>query len=159
MEMFLRHTLAVLAYRLGKVLRDVPPEFGTFQAAPAPGSFRVRTPVEILAHIGDLMDWAFTMVEGTQAWHDSEPLPWPDEVARFHRAIGTLDASLADNAAGAAREEKLLQGPIADALTHTGQIALLRRLAGYPVKGENYAVAEIVIGRTGSEQAPPRREF
>jgi hypothetical protein len=154
MDMFLRHTLATLSYRLGKVLRDVPPDFGTFHAGAG-----ARTPGEILAHIGDLMDWALTMVEGRQAWHDSKPLAWPDEVARFYRAIGALDASLAKKGLVATGAEKLFQGPIADALTHTGQIALLRRMAGYPVRGESYAVAEIVIGRTGAEQAAPRREF
>jgi len=101
------------------------------------------------------------MVEGRPVWHDSTPLPWADEVVRFHRAIGDLDAAIAhkDAALSDTTAEKLFQGPIADALTHTGQIGLLRRMAGYPVKGENYAVAEIVIGRTGAEQAAPRREF
>jgi len=154
MENLLRHTLATLAYRLGKVLRDVPADFGSFQ----PGS-GVKTPVEILSHIGDLMDWALTLVEGRQAWHDAEPLPWPDAVARFYRSLAALDACVAEKGAGATTVEKLFQGPIADALTHTGQIAILRRMAGCPVKGENYAVAEIVAGRTGPEQSAPRREF
>lgn len=151
---YLRHSLATLAYRLGKVLRGVPPEFGAFDAGAG-----VKTPGAILAHIGDLMDWALTLVEGRQAWKDSAPLAWPGEVARFYAAIGALDAAIAEKGSGATRAEKLLQGPVADAFAHTGQIALLRRLAGYPVKAENYAVAEIVAGRTGADQAAPRREF
>jgi hypothetical protein len=154
MAIDLRHTLAALAYRLGKVLREVPPDFGNFQAGAG-----ARTPVEILAHVGDLMDWALTLVEGRQAWQDSTPLAWPDEVARFYRAIAALDACLSEKGAGAVTAEKLFQGPIADALTHTGQIALLRRMAGCAVKGENYAVADIAIGRTGPAQSPARREF
>lgn len=149
-----RHALATLAYRLGKVLRDTPPEFGDFAVA---GSG--RTPGQILAHIGDLMDWALTQVEGRQAWQNSEPLPWPQEIARFFSAIEKLDQGLAAQDTNAVTAEKLFQGPIADALTHTGQIALLRRMAGYPVRPENYSVAEIVAGRVGAQQAAPRREF
>lgn len=154
MNLAIRHALATLAYRLGKVLRDTPAEFGDFAAA---GSG--RTPGQILAHVGDLMDWALTQVEGRQAWQNSEPLPWPREIARFHQAIEKLDQRLAAPDTSAVTAEKLFQGAIADALTHTGQIALLRRMAGYPVRPENYSVAEITAGRVGAGQAAPRREF
>jgi hypothetical protein len=154
MNLPIRHALATLAYRLGKVLRNTPPEFGEFATASSG-----RTPAQILAHIGDLMDWALTQVEGRQAWHNSEPLPWPQEIARFHGAIEKLDQRLAAQDPSAVTAERLFQGAIADALTHTGQIALLRRLAGYPVRPENYSMAEITAGRVGAEQAAPRREF
>lgn len=154
MNLPIRHTLATLAYRLGKVLRDAPPEFSDFATT---GSG--RTPGQILAHIGDLMDWALTQAEGRQAWHNSEPLPWPQEIARFHQAIEKLDQHIAARGTCAVTPERLFQGAIADALTHTGQIALLRRMAGYPVRPENYSAAEITAGRVGSDQAAPRREF
>src|SRR5271165_1285789 len=158
MDSLVRHTLATLAYRLGKVLRGAPDEFGSYQASPS-----TRTPVQILAHIGDLMDWALSMAEGRTAWRDSQPLPWPQEVARFYQSIQALDAYIADHGLEKGLEkgkvEGLIQGPIADALTHTGQLAMLRRMAGSPVKGESYFVAEIVAGRVGPDQAPPRREF
>ncbi|MSV34532.1 MAG: hypothetical protein EXQ47_02900 [Bryobacterales bacterium] len=89
MNLPIRHTLATLAYRLGKVLRDAPPEFSDFATT---GSG--RTPGQILAHIGDLMDWALTQAEGRQAWHNSEPLPWPQEIARFHQAIKKWSSTL-----------------------------------------------------------------
>jgi len=154
MEPLLRHTLATLAYRLGKVLRDAPAEFGNYQTSPG-----ARTPAQILAHIGDLMDWALGMAEGRTAWHDSQPLPWPQEVARFFQAIQALDARLAAKGLESAHAQSLFQGPIADALTHTGQLAMLRRMAGCPMKGENYFMSEIVAGRLGLDQTPPRREF
>jgi hypothetical protein len=154
METLLRHTLATLSYRLGKVLRDVPPDFGTFQA----GTGR-RTPVQILAHIGDLMDWAVTMVEGKPAWHDSKPGLWPQEVQRFFTAIQALDTAIVAKGLKTGAAESLFQGPISDALTHTGQLSLLRGLAGSPVKGENYFMAEIAAGRVGADQAQPHREF
>ncbi len=150
----IRHVLATLAYRLGKVVRDAPPEFRVFHAAPG-----VRAPGQILAHIGDLMDWALTIVEGHREWHDSEPLPWFEEVERFYLAIEALDHRIAEHGLGGADAERLFQGPLADAFTHTGQIALLRRIAGFPVRGESYFVAEIVEGRLGPEQADPRSEF
>jgi hypothetical protein len=154
MNLPIRHALATLSYRLGKVLRDTPAEFRDFHAAEG-----VRTPGEILAHIGDLMDWALTQVEGRKTWHDSASLAWDQEIARFFRAIEALDKRIAAQGLGAANTEKLFQSAIADALTHTGQIAFLRRMAGIPVRPENYSVADIAVGRVGPDQAPPRGEF
>jgi hypothetical protein len=149
-----RHTLATLAYRGGKTLRSTPEGFAALKVGET-----TRTPGEILAHVGDLLDWALSMAEGRTAWSDSKPLAWPDEVARFHAGIARLDAFLATGAPVAVPLGKLFQGPIADAFTHVGQIALLRRLGGGPVRGENYFKADIEAGRVGPEQAPPRREF
>ena len=150
----LRHTLATLAYRGGKAVRDAPEGFAVFNACEG-----ARTPAEILAHVGDLLDWALSLARGEQRWQDSSPLPWDEEVARFFKGLGELDAYLASAAPLAATAEALFQGPVADALTHVGQIALLRRMAGAPVRGENYFKAEIKYGRVGAEQAAPRREF
>lgn len=151
---FLRHTLATLAYRGAKTLRDAPEGFAAFRAADG-----TRTPAGILAHIGDLFDWALAMADGRMEWHDSEPLAWPEEVARFFRTLATFDARLASGEPLGMTVEKLFQGPVADAFTHFGQIAMLRRMAGAPVRGESYFRAQIVIGRVGPEQAPPKREF
>lgn len=150
----LRHTLATLAYRGGKTLRDAPEDFGSFRAGET-----TRTPAEILAHVGDLLDWAHNLARGSDAGHNSTPLPWEDEVSRFFAELEKLDSYLASGAPLGSPAEKLFQGPIADALTHVGQIALLRRMAGAPVRGENYFKAEIAAGRVGPEQAAPRREF
>lgn len=150
----LRHCLATIAYRAGKVLRDVPESFAKFQPPE-----KARTPEQILAHMGDLQDWAFSMARGQSAWKDSQPLPWAQEVQRFFDALKRFDDFLAGDAALHASPEKLFQGPVADTLNHVGQIALLRRLAGFPIKGENYFKADIAAGRVGPEQAPPKREF
>jgi hypothetical protein len=154
MNLPVRHVLATLAYRLGKVVRHAPPEFCDFRIYESS-----RTPGQILAHMGDLMDWALAQVEGRKEWHDSEPLPWQSEVDRFFRALEVLDAKIAAIGTGAVTPEKLFQGALADAFTHTGQLALLRRMAGMPVRGENYAAADIQIGRVGSDQAAAVREF
>ena len=150
----IRHTLATLAYRLGKVLRDTPAEFRDYGSPDT-----ARTPGKILAHIGDLMDWALSIVEGRQAWHDSDPLPWSQEVARFFAAIKKLDDHIAAHGLGPVTPERLFQGAIADALTHTGQLAMLRRLAGIQMRGENYYVADIAVGRVGPDQAAAKRKF
>jgi hypothetical protein len=150
----LRHTLATLAYRAGKTLRDAPESFATFNTGE-----RGRTPGNILAHMGDLFDWALSLVQGRQSWHDSQPLSWPQEVERFFRSLQAFDDFLASGAPLAESPEKLFQGPIADALTHTGQMAMLRRMAGCPIKGENYHRAKIAVGRLGPDQATPVREF
>jgi hypothetical protein len=150
----LRHTLATLAYRGGKAISGAPAEFASFDGA---GS--ARTPARILAHIGDLLDWALSLAEGRQAWKDSTPLPWEEERQRFFAALHALDARLGADAPIAAPAGKLFQGPIADALTHVGQIAMRRRLAGCPIRGENYFKAEIVAGRLGADQSARRAEF
>ena len=151
---FLRHTLATLAYRGGKAIRDAGPSFAEYGLAETS-----RTPAKILAHIGDLMDWGLAMSEGRREWKDSLPLPWEQECARFFAALKKFDDYLASEKPLEVPIEKLFQGPIADALTHVGQIAMLRRMAGVPMKGENYFVAEITVGRVGADQAAPRTEF
>jgi hypothetical protein len=150
----LRHTLATLAYRAGKILRGAPPGFENFSAAP-----ETRTPVQILAHMGDLLDWAAALAGGRNEFHESDPLPWDREVERFFRALATLDQRLASTGPLGFPGERIFAGPIADALTHCGQIGMLRRMAGSPVRGENYFRAEIAAGRVGRDQAAPVREF
>ncbi len=151
---FLRHTVATVAYRATKPLRDAPETFAAFRIGDSS-----RTPAQILAHIGDLFDWALSLAKGQQKWHDSTPLPWPQEVARFFAAVKTFDDYLASGEPLHESPEKLFQGPVADALNHIGQIAMLRRLSGAPIRGENYHRADIMAGRVGPEQSTPRREF
>ena len=150
----LRHTLATVAYRGGKAVRNAPSGFSEFH-----GCEGMRTPGQILAHIGDLFDWALSIAAGKQAWQDSKPLAWDAEVARFFAALKAFDDFLASSEPLQAPAEKLFQGPIADVLTHVGQISILRRMAEAPVKAENYFRADIVVGRVGAEQTAPKREF
>ena len=154
LRQLLRHTVATVAYRGGKALRDAPESFAAF--ALTDGS---RTPAKILAHMGDLFAWALSMARGQAEWHDSEPLSWDSEIGRFFAVLKKFDDYLASQEPLRSSAEDLFQGPIADALTHVGQIAMLRRLAACPIKGENYFQAEITAGRVGLEQAAPRREF
>jgi hypothetical protein len=151
---FLRHILATVAYRGGKSMRGAPAGFAEFHA-----SETTRTPGQILAHLGDLLDWALSQVRGNEKWSDSKPLAWDEGVKRFFAGLQALDDYIASDSALGCRPEKLFQGGIADALTHIGQISMLRRLAGAPVRAENYSRAEIVAGRVGSEQTPPSQEF
>src|SRR5437764_2898188 len=150
----LRHTLATLAYRGGKTLRGVPEGFASFRANES-----TRTPAEILAHVGDLLDWAHNLARGSNTGQNSTPLSWEEEVSRFFAELEKLDSYLASDSPLGSPAEKLFQGPIADALTHVGQIALLRRMAGAPVRGENYLMADIAAGRVGTEQAAAHSEF
>ena len=151
---FLRHTVATVAYRGGKTLRGAPASFASFTSGES-----TRTPAQILAHIRDLFDWALTIVQGKQAWRDSTPLAWDAEVARFFAALQRFDEYLASDSPLADTPEHLFQGPVADALWHIGQLAILRRLAAAPIRGENYHKADIVVGRVGSDQPVPKREF
>ena len=150
----LRHAVATLAYRGGKSLRGAPEGFAGFRVAE-----KTRTPGQILAHVGDLMDWALGLAKGKHEWHDSAPLPWEEEVQRFFDSLAAFDAYLGSSLPLGSPAEKIFQGPVADALTHIGQISMLRRLAGAPVRGESYLRAEIVTGRVGAEQAAPTWEF
>jgi hypothetical protein len=152
-ELF-RHTLATLAYRGGKAVRNAPAGFADFH-----GGEGLRTPGQILAHLGDLFDWALSIAMGQQKWQNSKPLPWEQEVERFFAALKKFDDFMASSEQIQTPLEKLFQGPVADALTHVGQIAIMRRMAGSPVKPENYFQADIKAGRVGADQTPPKREF
>ncbi len=150
----LRHTLATLAYRGCKAVRAAPAGFAEFRA-----SETTRTPGQILAHLGDLLDWVLSQAKGKEEWREGAPLPWDQGMPRFFAALEAFDEYLASDLPMARPCEKIFQGGIADALTHVGQIAMLRRMAGAPVRGENYSRAEITAGRVGAEQAAPVREF
>ena len=151
---FLRHALATISYRGGKALRDAPDDFGSFAAGS--GS---RTAVQILAHIGDLFDWMLALANGEHRWTPTETDDWDGQVERFFERMTAVDARLSSPEPLHRPAERLFQGPLADALNHIGQIAMLRRLAGSPVRGENYYKADIRAGVVGREQPPPRYEF
>ena len=149
-----RHLVATLAYRAAKVLRDAPPEFADAAVGPA-----TRRPVQIVAHMGDLMAWGVTLARGESVWKAGGSDDWHAEVVRFFDGLSALDRELAGDAPFTGSIEKLIQGPLADALTHVGQLAMLRGMTGAPIRPESYARAEIVAGRVGREQAAPGREF
>ncbi len=150
----LRHTVATVAYRGGKTVRGAPASFALYSPDGSP-----RTPVKILAHIGDLFDWALSQAKGAEAWTDSTPLEWDREAERFFASLQRFDDYLASDAPLAVTHERLFQGAVADALAHVGQLAMLRRLAGAKMKSENYSRAAIEAGRVGAEQTPAKREF
>jgi hypothetical protein len=148
----LRHTLATVAYRGSKALRGAPESFAQYGAPE-------KSAIQILTHLGDLFDWALSMAVGKQVWNNSVPLKWNDEVARFHKTLTAFDDYLASDQPLHAPIDKLFQGPIADSLTHIGQLAMMRRLAGCKITGENYFVAEVAAGRVGPDQATPKKQF
>jgi hypothetical protein len=153
-EISLRHVVATLAYRASKVLRDAPEGFSGFR--PAEGS---RSAGEILAHMCDLAEWLLSQAQGKESWRNSAVGTWSEDSVRFFAALTKFDEYLASGEPVHAPAEKLFQGGLADALTHTGQIAMLRRLAGARVMGENYSVAKIREGQAGAEQPSAEREF
>jgi hypothetical protein len=150
----LRHLAATLAYRAAKVLRDAPVGFVTMTVAAS-----ARRPVQIVAHMADLMAWGESLARGEYVWKAGGGEDWATEVQRFFDGLAALDRQLAAAPPSAESVAQLIQGPLADALTHVGQLAMLRGLHGAPVRPESYARAEIVSGRVGVEQAAPVREF
>jgi len=137
----LRHLLATVAYRGGIAVSGAPEDFAGFRVHET-----ARTPGEILAHIGDLLEGSLYLVKGELVYLASAPLPWEDEITRFFSTVKSLDAYLSSESPLACPVEKLIQGPIGDALTHVGQIVMLRRVAGKPVRVASYFTAEIVAG-------------
>jgi hypothetical protein len=146
----LRHFLGAIAYRTQKALRDAPPTFGEFRAGDD-----VRTPTEQVRHMTSVLGYARTHFVGGQ--YSTQPLPTlAGEVARFHEMLVDLAAHLeGDTQLRGIQPEQLLQGPFADAMTHAGQLAMLRRLAGAPVPPENFIVANISPERLGQDQPMP----
>jgi hypothetical protein len=150
----LRHALATIAYRGGKAVRDVPADFADFRA-----SETTRTPLAILAHIGDLLGWSLSIARGKREYQAIEPRGWDEDVKRFFATLDDFDQFLASGEPLACSAKRLFQAPIADALTHIGQIAMLRRMAGTPMRAENYFVAKIATGTVGADQPAPVFEF
>jgi hypothetical protein len=148
----LRHSIAAVAYRASWALQGAPEEFARFDMVG-------RLPVQILAHMGDLFNWALSMAAGREHWQDAQPRSWADEQQRFFSSLQAFDAFLASDAPLRAPIERLLQGPVADALTHVGQLAMLRRLSGSPTRGENFFVADINAGQVGPDQPAPVKTF
>jgi len=153
-NLFLRHTVATLAYRAAKAIRRAPADFASFRAGETS-----RSAGEILSHMCDLLDWALSQARGKQRWRNSRPRTWTEDSERFFAALTAFDEYLALGETLHEAPEKIFQGAVADALTHTGQIAMLRRLAGARVRGENYFMAKIETGRTGAEQNRAVSEF
>jgi hypothetical protein len=148
----LRHAVATVAYRAVRALEGAPEGFGEFAGCG-------RTPAQILAHMGDLFDWALSMAKGDERWSNSAPLSWAEEEQRFFTALEAFDLQLALPEPIHVTEERVFQGPVADALTHVGQLAMLRRLAGAPAWSENYSVAKITAGCAGAEQPGAVKRF
>lgn len=148
------HVLAAIAYRTQKALREAPAHYPDF----APGS-QVRTPVEILRHMTSLMGYARTFAVGGSYPIKPEPLPtFADEQRRFHAMLEAVrDALAPDGSLGTLTPTQLLQGPFADVMTHVGQLAMLRRLAGSPVPPENFIFADVSAERLGADQPAPAR--
>jgi hypothetical protein len=153
-DRWLRHTIATLAYRAEKVLRDVPPTFGDFQASPM-----TRSPLALVAHLGDLMEWGARMARGQPGWHPIGQTSWSAAVARFFTALVDFDQAVVEGRSECLPHERIFQGPVADALTHVGQLAMMRGMIGIPVRPESYDTAAITIGRCGRDQEAARSEF
>jgi hypothetical protein len=145
------HFLAAIAYRAQKALRGCPDEFGCFDVG-----HKVRTPAELVRHITSVLGYARTFFIGGS--YRPEPLPtFSDEIGRMHQMIEDLARNIDSGAPflNGLTEERLLQGPLADAMTHVGQLAMLRRIAGVPVPPENFIVADIDPHRLGMDQPDP----
>jgi hypothetical protein len=150
---FMRHALASLAYRATRALEGAPDTFATF---PGTGG---RQPVQLLAHMTDLFDWALSIAKGREQWHNSRTLGWAEQQQGFFASLEAFDAYLESGEPVHGSLERLLQAPVADALTHVGQLAMMRRLAGSPTDGENFYVADITVGKVNAKQPPPVQRF
>lgn len=142
----LRHLVAALTFRATIAVSDAPENFAAFKIGET-----VRTPAEILAHLGDLLQGSLYLMKGELIYLNSIPLDWKEEAKRFFSAAKEFDAYLASDVALNQPIEKIIQGPISDALTHVGQIVMLRRAAGSPVRAESYFTAEIVPDKIHQE--------
>jgi hypothetical protein len=145
----LRHFLAAIAYRAQKALRDAPDSYANFQAG-----MSVRTPHELVRHMTSVLGYARTLFLGG-VWRPQILPVFHDEVARLHEVIEDLGRLIETGQAPGISPEQLLQGPLSDAMTHVGQLAMLRRLSGAPVAPENFVFAKVNATNLGPHQPPP----
>ena len=146
----LQHFLAALAYRTQKALRGAPESFANFRVGPTS-----RTPKELVWHMTSVIGYARTMLHGGR-FTPTEVATFDDEIARFHDTLALLSADFADASLEARiSDRQFLQGPLSDAMTHAGQLAMLRRLAGSPVASENFIFAQVRAENVSANQAGP----
>ena len=149
-RVLLQHFLAALAYRTQKALREAPPAFADFRAGA-----NVRTPHELVWQMTRVVGYARTMLRGGEFKPPAMPT-FEREVERFHATLAALHADLVDDGLQATiTDEQFLQGPLADVMTHAGQLAMLRRLAGAPIPSENFIHANIFTDNVSQQQPPP----
>jgi hypothetical protein len=151
---FFRHTLATIAYRAGHSIRTAPQSFAEFKAGASS-----KTPLELVAHMTDLLDWSLTELKGESDWHERPPTNWETDVARFYDSLKKLDGYAAAGHPTKTDLMRLFQGPMVGCFVYIGRIDMLRRRHGSPVKREIFFEADIVIGRVGPQQTPPRMEL
>ncbi len=146
----LRHMLGALAYRTQKAIRDAPSDFANFR--PAPG---VRTPHQLIFHMTNVLGYARTFFIGGK-WGPEIHESFEEEVTRFHEMLGSLKEHLEEGTPFQdMTPERMLQGQLSDAMTHAGQLAMLRRFFGLPVPPENFIMAKVDGENIGPNQAPP----
>lgn len=145
----LQHVLAAIAYRTQKAIRGAPPQYPEFRAGPG-----VRTPHALLWHMTSVLGYARTFFVGGE-WRPAPEERFEDEVSRFHAVLADLNRLIGERSFGETSARRLLQGPLADAMTHAGQLAILRRLAGSPIPPENFIEADIDSANVGPDQPPP----
>jgi hypothetical protein len=142
--------MAALAYRTQKALREAPESFADFAAAPG-----VRTPHELIRHMTGVLGYARTFFIGGK-WRPQKLPSFQEEILRFHELLKSLGQHLDDGTPfEGTTPERMLQGPFSDAMTHAGQLAMLRRLHGSPVPAENFVVADIDASNLGPDQPDP----
>jgi hypothetical protein len=147
----LGHFLGALAYRTQKALRGCPESFGDFDAGN-----RTRSPKALVRHMTSVLGYSRTFFVGGRYWPDELPT-FADEIARFHEMLASVKQHLDDGSPlNGITEEQMLQGPFSDAMTHAGQLAMLRRLAGIPVPPENFIEAEISADNVSANQPEPK---
>lgn len=134
----LRCYLAGLVFRFEHVTAGTGEEFAKFEAGHG-----VRTPQQIVRHMTGLVLLARDQFEEV-AGRRPEPLPWPEEKSRFVATVWDFD-TLVSKGSGL-REDRSIpsmahvwNGPLSDLMTHVGQLATLRRLAGDPVPAVRYS--------------------
>ncbi len=146
----LHHFLAAIAYRVQKAIRGAPAGFEHFRAAPG-----VRTPHELVCHITNVLGYGRTFFVGG-AFPSRVPTNWTEDLNALHEMLEDLGRHLVTGASlRATTEERLLQGPLSDAMTHVGQLAMLRRLAGSPVRPEDFIMAAVSANNLGQNQPNP----
>lgn len=138
----LRQLVATIAFRASRSLHDAPATLANVRLGE--GGMTAR---ELLHHMTNVMSFALATVSATERLrHD--PLGWEQEIDRFYSLLSQVDAKLAEGAVmDPGMDLKLVQGPLADALTHIGQLHAMRRMAGFPVDPTNYIKADVAIGR------------
>ncbi len=136
---FIQHFLKVLSYRFEKAIHNAAESYPKHASGHG-----IRTPLELLGHMNGVLEFAISSLKN-QPRRNIPEQSWQEQITLYYEKLKELNQLMQENSFDTDTLERILQGPLADAMTHIGQLAMMRRLANSAIAGENYFAADMSL--------------